>query len=203
VVTVGGTIIAVAFAPHPTLRHDAVSLALRRARHMQAALDKVVRALGDFYAREADLLERDPGERALTHRLAVAIEKQFQDWNVDCDYNRLGERTWKLPKASIVSTDDDLGKSIYPDIVVHRRAVPENLLAIEVRKAANHQPPEHDRHKLKALTDPHLWFAYRIGVLLALGRRKVASAEVYVGGVADTELSSWLSGRLKQQGLSP
>ena len=55
----------------------------------------------------------------------------------------------------------------------------------------------------KALTDPHLWFAYRIGVLLALGRRKVASAEVYVGGVADTELSSWLSGRLKRAGLEP
>jgi hypothetical protein len=168
---------------------------------MRDALDQVVKALGDFYAREADLLEREPGERALTHRLAVALERQFPEWNVDCDYNRLGERTWKLPKASIVSTDDDLGKSIFPDIVVHRRAVPENLLAIEVRKAGNHQPPEHDRHKLKALTDPHLWFAYRIGALLMLGRRKVG-AEVYVGGVPDPDLSNWLSGRLKQQGLS-
>ncbi len=170
---------------------------------MQAALDKVVRALGDFYAREADLLERDASERALTHRFAVAIEKQFPDWNVDCDYDRLGERTWNLPKASIVSTDDDLGKSIFPDIVVHRRAIPENLLAIEVRKAANHQPPEHDRHKLKALTDPHLWFAYRIGVLLTLGTRKLTVTEVYVGGVADAGLSDWLSGRLQQQGLGP
>jgi hypothetical protein len=170
---------------------------------MQAALDKVVGALGDFYGCEADLLERDASERALTHRFAVAIEKQFPDWNVDCDYDRLGERTWNLPKASIVSTDDDLGKSIFPDIVVHRRAIPENLLAIEVRKAANHQPPEHDRHKLKALTDPHLWFAYRIGVLLTLGTRKLTVTEVYVGGVADAGLSDWLSGRLQQQGLGP
>ena len=38
------------------------------------------------------------------------------------------------------------------------------MLAIELRKASNHQPPEHDQHKLRALTDPHLWFAYRIGV---------------------------------------
>src|SRR3954447_12584115 len=144
---------------------------------MQAALDRLVKALGDFYARESHLLERDLGERALTHRLAVAIERQVPDWEVDCDYNRLGERTWKLPKASIVSTDDDLGKSIYPDIVVHRRAVPENLLAIEVRKAGNHQPLEHDRHKLRALTDPHLWFAYRTGVHLTLGRTGVAVPE--------------------------
>src|SRR4051794_3012074 len=135
-----------------------------RGEAMQAVLDKVVGALGDFYARESYLLERDIGERALTHRLAVALERQFPDWSVDCDYNRLGERIWRMPKASIVSTDDDLGKSIYPDILVHRRDVPENLLAIEVRKAGNHQPPDHDRHKLCAMTDPHLWFAYQIGV---------------------------------------
>ncbi len=169
---------------------------------MQAALDKVVVALGDFYARETYLLETDLGERTLTHRLAVSLEKQFPEWNIDCDYNRLGERTWRLPKASIVSTDDELGKSIYPDIVVHHRGVPENLLAIEVRKASNHQPPDHDRHKLRALTDPHLWFAYRIGVYLTLGKKNVILSEVFVGGAADAGLSDWFFGRLKQEGLS-
>jgi hypothetical protein len=168
---------------------------------MQAALDKVVFALSDFYARETCLLEKDLGERTLTHRLAVALERQFPEWNVDCDYNRLGERTWRLPKASIVSTDDELGKSIYPDVVVHQRSIPENLLAIEVRKASNHQPPEHDRHKLRGLTDPHLWFAYRIGVLLTLGKDQVTLSEVYVGGLVDAALSNWFCGRLQQQGL--
>jgi hypothetical protein len=169
---------------------------------MQAALDKVVGALSDFYARETHLLEKDLGERTLTHRLAVSLERQFPEWNVDCEYNRLGERTWRLPKASIVSTDDELGKSIYPDIVVHHRGVPDNLLAIEVRKASNYQSLEHDRHKLRGLTDPHLWFAYRIGVCLTLGKRSVTSSEVYVGGLVDAGLSHWLCGRLKQQGLS-
>jgi hypothetical protein len=168
---------------------------------MQVALDKVVGALSDFYARETHLLERDLGERTLTHRLAVSLERQFPQWNVDCDYNRLGERTWRLPKASIVSTDDELGKSIYPDIVVHHRSIPENLLAIEVRKASNHQPLEHDRHKLRGLTDPHLWFAYRIGIYLTLGKKTVTSSEVYVGGAAHAELSDWFCGRLKLQGF--
>jgi hypothetical protein len=168
---------------------------------MQAALDKVVFALSDFYARETHLLDDDLGERTLTHRLAVALERQFPEWNVDCDYNRLGERTWRLPKASIVSTDDELGKSIYPDVVVHQPGIPENLLAIEVRKASNHQPPEHDRHKLRGLTDPHLWFAYRIGVLLTLGRNHVTLSEVYVGGLVDAALSNWFCGRLQQQRL--
>ncbi len=167
---------------------------------MQAELDRLVRALGEFYARETVLLERDLGERTLTHRLAVHLERQFAGWDVDCDYNRLGERRLRLPKGSIVSTDDDIGKSVYPDIVVHRRVVPENLLAIEIRKAANHQPPEHDRHKLRALTDPHLWFAYRLGVYLVLGRKSVVS-DIYVGGAIHPPLAGWLAGRLKDAGL--
>jgi hypothetical protein len=168
----------------------------------QAELDKVVSALGEFYARETYLLEKDLGERALTHRLAVHLESRFAGWDVDCDYNRLGERRLRLPKGSIVSTDDDIGKSVYPDIVVHRRTIPENLLAIEVRKAANHQPPEHDRHKLRAMTDPHLWHAYRAGVLLMLAKNHVAASEVYIGGVVDAPLSGWLAGRLREAGLA-
>ena len=168
---------------------------------MQTELNKVLDALKEFYARETHLLEKDLGERTLTHRLAVYVEKQFPGWEVDCDYNRLGERTLRLPKGTIISTDDHFGKSVYPDIVVHQRDIPNNLLAIEVRKASNHQPPEHDQHKLRALTDPHLWFAYRIGVLLTLAKKAVSSSEVYIGGVLDRPLSDWLAGRLKDTGL--
>jgi hypothetical protein len=167
---------------------------------MQAELDKIISAIREFYAREGYLFEKDLGERTLTHRLAVYIERQFPGWEVDCDYDRLGERTLRMPKATIVSTDDHLGKSIYPDIVVHRRAVPDNLLALEVRKATNHQPPEYDQHKLCALTDPYLWFAYQIGVCLTLAKESVTS-DVYVGGVRDDTLSGWLFQRLKDADL--
>ena len=169
---------------------------------MQTELNKLIAALHDFYAREAFLLERDLGERALTHRLAVCIEKQFSGWEVDCDYDRLGERTMRLPHGTVSSTDDHLGKSIYPDIVVHQRDIPNNLLAIEVRKAANHQPIEHDQHKLQALTDPHIWFAYAIGAMVTLSRKTVSQSEVYVGGKADPAMSLWFTERLKDAGLA-
>jgi hypothetical protein len=167
---------------------------------MQTELNKVITALTEFYGRETYLFANDLGERTLTHRLAVHLEKQFAGWEVDCDYDRLGERTLRLPHGTIVSTDDHLAKSIYPDIVVHQRTIPNNLLAIELRKASNHQPPEHDQHKLRALTDPHLWFAYWIGLYLVLGRKGVVS-DVYVSGVIDKPLSGWLAGRLKDMGL--
>jgi len=168
---------------------------------MQTELNKVVAALGEFYAHEAFLLDKDAGERALAHRLAVHIERQFSGWDVDCEFDRLGERTLRLPRGSIVSTDEHMAKSVFPDIVVHRREIPNNLLAIELRKAANHQPIEHDRQKLVALTDPHLWFAYWIGLLLILTKTNISRCEVYVAGHMDGPLSAWLAERLKQTGL--
>ena len=67
---------------------------------MQTELNKIVTALQEFYARETFLLEKDLGERTLTHRLAVHCEKQFSGWDVDCDFNRLGERTLRLPQKN-------------------------------------------------------------------------------------------------------
>ena len=168
---------------------------------MQTVLNKVITALHEFYEHETFLLEKEAGERALTHRLAVHFEKQFPGWETDCEYDRLGDRTLRLPRGSIVSTDDHLAKSVYPDIVVHQRAIPNNLLAVEVRKSVNHQPLEHDQHKLQALTDPHLWFAYWIGMILTLEKNRVSRSEVYVAGYPDPELSLWFSRRLKGAGL--
>ena len=85
---------------------------------------------------------------------------------------------------------------------MHQRAIPNNLVALEVRKSGNHQPLEHDQHKLRALTDPHLWFAYWIGVFVTLGRKQVTMAEIYTSGVKDEALSNWFAGQLREAGLA-
>ena len=51
------------------------------------------------------------------------------------------------------------------------------------------------------MTDPHVWFAYWIGVLLTLAKTEIASSEVYAGGVVDHPNSLWFAERLKQAGL--
>ena len=168
---------------------------------MHAELNRVIVALQELYSQEGVLFERDLGERALTHRLAVHVERHFPGWDVDCEYDRLGERTLRLPHGTIVSTDDHLAKSVYPDLVVHQRAIPNNLLAIELRKTINHQPVGHDQRKLMALTDPHLWFAYWIGLLLTLDKKAVTGSEVYVGGAIDPAATAWFATRLEEAGL--
>ncbi len=169
---------------------------------MQAALDKVVLALGDFYALKPISEKGLMKAGTLTHRLAVAIERQFPEWNVLYDRmrQRVEARTGGCRKFSANS-----GPTMNPwqtDLPGCRRgrASLENLIAIEVRKASNYQPLEHDRHKLRGLTDPHLWFAYRIGAFLNLGRKGVMACEVYVGGEPDPALSEWFASRLKQKG---
>ena len=169
---------------------------------MQTELNKVIAALRDFYAQEGFLFEKDIGERAITHRLAVYLERQFSGWSVDCNYDRLGERTLHLPHGTIISTDDHLGKSIYPDVVVHQREIPNNLLAVEIRNASNHTALAHDQHKLLGLTDPHVWFAYWIGVLLVLDSHSVTLSEVYVSGLVDEAQSRWFATRLAEIGLA-
>jgi hypothetical protein len=52
------------------------------------------------------------------------------------------------------------------------------------------------------MTDPHVWFAYWIGVLLVLDRHNVTISEVYVSGVVDQPLSGWFAARLAEIGLA-
>lgn len=55
---------------------------------------------------------------------------------------------------------------------------------------------------MRALTDPNVWFAWWIGLLLILGRTQVTTSEVYTSGARDPALSTWFVGRLKDAGLS-
>ncbi|MGX1319801.1 hypothetical protein AB7M17_003254 [Bradyrhizobium sp. USDA 377] len=72
---------------------------------------------------------------------------------------------------------------------------------MEIRKASNHTPLEHDQQKLRALTDVHVWFPYWIGVLLVLDKQHVTMSEVYVSGLVDDPLSRWFATRLAESGL--
>ncbi|MCA9444359.1 MAG: hypothetical protein KC964_26445 [Candidatus Omnitrophica bacterium] len=119
---------------------------------------------------EADLIEMDANERSITHRFAVHLESQFEGWNVDCEYNRDCSEEDYIKRLPVHQTDeikpnDDEAKTVFPDIIVHKRNQKHNLLVIEMKKTGR-RSPSIDESKLKAFTG--LDFAYRLGILLMI-----------------------------------
>ncbi len=114
--------------------------------------ERVEEVVASFLAVEAELLINNASEQAMTHRLAVLLENEFPEWNVDCEYNRDQEAVKRLKYAisSEYSVDE---KDVVPDIIVHKRMTDNNLLVIEVKKSTNTEPDEKDLSKLRAFRE--------------------------------------------------
>jgi hypothetical protein len=122
----------------------------------QDIFERLRRVLSRFVEIEAFLLQADVNERAISHKLAEYLSSEFSDWDVDCEYNRDGhdnnpKRVYLEPV--LVKSDDTEGTTVYPDIIVHKRGEPDNLLAIEIKKATSQVGEERDFKKLNAYRD--------------------------------------------------
>jgi hypothetical protein len=142
---------------------------------------RVETALRQLSVLDSHLLQHDANERAITHRLAVYLANHFDGWEVDCEYDQLGDAPSRLfseleRQLAEVSgeeplTRDTMGRTVYPDVIVHRRGTQENLLAIEVKKSTNPVPGDFDRTKLAGYKDdPDLRFRYACIVRLEVSR---------------------------------
>ncbi len=106
--------------------------------------DDIVQRLQAAVARlnETDqyLLLNDLNERTVSHRLAIHIQAEFQNWDVDCEYNRHDGRPKELriPQDEPVGWDDTDARTVFPDIIVHRRGPRgPNVLVVELKKAGS------------------------------------------------------------------
>ncbi|MGH7552482.1 MAG: hypothetical protein ACREMQ_05590 [Longimicrobiales bacterium] len=140
----------------------------------RAIAEQVRRALERLFLKDADLFEFDVNERSITHRLAIYLDEEFRDWNVDCEYNRNGHepKTLQLNPETIES-DDEKGTTVYPDIIVHKRGKPRNHLAIEIKKH-NGGSGDKDLKKLRALRNE---LGYSFALFLRL-RTEAANPDV-------------------------
>jgi hypothetical protein len=91
-------------------------------------------ALADLIADDLYLLRSGLGERCIAHRLAVHLEAAFDEYDVDCEYNRNGAQLKKLPLSEECRELLRRTNRVVPDIVVHKRGGQgPNLLAVEVK----------------------------------------------------------------------
>jgi len=126
---------------------------IRDARDKTVA-ESIVEAISKLFERDRVLFEIDANERSITHRLGIYLQEKFSDWDVDCEYNKEGNNAKHLcDKIGAAAPDDTDAKTVYPDIIIHKRNNDENnKVIIEVKKAKNSQPNEIDLNKLSILS---------------------------------------------------
>lgn len=129
---------------------------------------RVIAAIARFYRHDPELLEVDVNERTITHKLAEYLQDEFPEWHVDCEYNRLGTDVKRLSLiGEVVTPFDTEAKTVFPDIIIHRRRKKKNLLVIEVKKISGGDKIK-DHEKLEAFTqDPN--YRYCFGLFLRIG----------------------------------
>jgi len=118
----------------------------------QVIMERVKAAIERLFKRDARLIEMDVNERSISHRLALHLQDEFPEWDVDCEYNRKGHNDVKRLDLRVVcmKSDDIEAKTVFPDIIVHHRTTDDNLLVIEIKKSTSRVSSDADFRKLKA-----------------------------------------------------
>ncbi len=152
-------------------------LVIKSAPDIEIA-NKVRGAVAKLVELDALLFTVDANERSLTHRLALHLTPAFSDWDVDCEYNRTGSE----PKVIHVlgckgEPNDTNGSRVFPDILVHHRTKPENLLVIEVKKSTSNRSDDTDIAKLKLLR-AELGYSQALFIRFACGAQTPAVERV-------------------------
>ena len=160
---------------------------------------RVIAAICALYRHDRELLEINTNERSITHKLAEYLQREFPSWHVDCEYNRLGRDTKKLAvNVGKPSPHDTEAKTVFPDIIVHRRKTDNNLLIMEVKKAGN-QDKTWDIEKLKLFTQvPE--YQYQYGLFLELEQNGHSKLELYRNGESCASWTEDLQRALKELG---
>lgn len=132
------------------------------------------------------LLKNDINERSITHKLSMYLDQTFGNmYDVDCEFNRdvnniTGSKKiiyyereledgWNSFSQSSMNEQDRVEKSVYPDIIIHKRGKNvANLMAVEVKKSTSRVNEEYDFLKLKCYTrlDDYNSLNYKYGVFI-------------------------------------
>jgi hypothetical protein len=83
-----------------------------------------------------------------------------------------------------ISSSDTTAKTVYPDIIIHKRGDnEENIIVIEIKKNTNNESKEFDYDKLKAFTKQ---LEYEFGIYLEFDDSSVTEIKFFQDGVEMT-----------------
>lgn len=150
----------------------------------------VNKALDQLYENDYHLILNRPStdinnhyhacERSIVFRFAHYLQNlidqdgSFADYNLDCEYNRNGAETKKLPSFP---------NGTYPDVIIHKRGRNDyNLLVMEFKTYWNTNQ-FNDKWKICQFTESAGQYAFLYGITVLIGRRRNAvELKAYVDG---------------------
>lgn len=146
--------------------------------HYDTIRESLKNAVKQTLEKDYDLVALGGHEQAIAHRIAVYLEHLFPEFSTDCEYNR---NKHKAKNRRPESPEDN--RKMRPDIIVHRRNKPDNVLAIEMKANANPATIE-DLEKLKCLKSENTYL-YK-GIAFVCVRNKVEEmADGVLGATID------------------
>jgi hypothetical protein len=112
--------------------------------------EAVAHALSELLVNDHDLLGIDANERSITFRFAMYLQLRFPGLTVDCEYNRDGTEPKRLGHLELYpDSEDDEAKTVFPDVIVHRRGTRQNHLVLEFKKSTSRVDRQIDLRKLR------------------------------------------------------
>lgn len=119
--------------------------------------------IGKFIEKDSHLLQIDSHELSLSFRIGLYLAEQFENWDVDMEYNRRGTEKKKIYRDNELSL-------FRPDLIVHKRNNDDsNYIVIQIKKDTNELNGDEvnkDRDYLKKLTIENGLYNYKFGILL-------------------------------------
>lgn len=132
------------------------------------AIEYCIGAIREFYKNDNILWNINAGERCMVFRIGLYLDTlitsdpAFGKYSVDCEYNRQGDNVKSLVNKGHRNI-------IIPDILIHKRNYPDNIIAIKFKKTGNSISA--DKEKLLNLTDQNKEYKYKAGLLIVLGKK--------------------------------
>ena len=124
---------------------------------------KLKKIIDKFLENDIHLLKIDSHESSLSFRIGLYLVEEFENCDVDMEYNRKGTEKKKIDKDNELSL-------FRPDLIVHKRNNDDyNYIVIQIKKNTyelNGDEINKDRNYLKKLTLNNGLYDYRFGILL-------------------------------------
>ncbi len=115
-----------------------------------AVINPIFNAISILYKRDYYLIQNNVSERSISHKLGCYLQVLYNDYDVDCEYNRNAlEENGHTKRIHLYGKSE---RDVMPDIIVHKRGNnDENLLIVECKKYIG-RDLDYDRKKMEFYT---------------------------------------------------